>query len=168
MSVKIIFEKSEIFERVNVHTITVSDPVGSKEQNSLARIADVIPLTNDDKDKLYTLMYEAGIRILEYIGAYTTGIDYPYQVTDDTDPEFPDSIVFEMEFYTGAKEGIVIPIVQQSIAESLILYIVKEWLKRKNFLQAAVIVEDQYQESLPKIKSGLMYGQRVKKKYQII
>jgi hypothetical protein len=168
MSVKIIFTKKEILDRVNVHTINISDPVGSAKENTTARIADVIPLTNDDIHTYYQLMYQAGIKILEYIGAYTTDIDEPYLVTDDTDVDNPDSIIFEMEYHDDAKPGIITPIVQQSMAEALIFYIVKEWCKMKNFLNAANIVEINYNESLPKIKSGLMYQHRVKKKYRIM
>jgi hypothetical protein len=173
MSVQIIFTKKEILDRVNVHTINISDPVGSKEQNTTARIADVIPLTNDDVGTFYELLWQAGIRVLEYIGAYTDDVDNPYLITGSAEtPETvglpPDSIIFEMEYYEDAKEGIVTPIVQQAMAESLIFYIVKEWCKMKNFLNAANIVAINYNESLPKIKSGLMYGQRVRKKYRIM
>jgi len=168
MSIKLVFEKKEIFERVQVQSVYLSDPVGTKEGNTSIRIADVIPITSSEDDIFYTYMYEAGARVLELIGAYTEDIDFPYQVTDSTDPEFPESIIYEIELYSGAKIGKVIPILQMAVAEALIYYIVKEWLKIKGYAPGAAVYEDKCEKAFDSIRTALMYGQRVRKKYRIL
>jgi len=168
MSLKIIFEKKEIKDRVTNLTIDISDPIGSNEANATMRIADIIPITNDETVSFETLLYEAGARVLEQIGGYTDGVDYPYQVTDETDPEFPLSVVYEIELYSGAKVGLVIPIVQQAMTESLIYYIAKEWCAYKGYYQTASVLERKYADAYDRIKSGLKYGQRPKLTYRTL
>jgi len=168
MSVKIVHEISEITDRVNSQSVYVSDPVGDKNSNSAMRIADVIPVTNSETDIVTQFLYQAGVNILEEIGAYTKDIDYPYTITDSTDPEFPNSIIFEVELNKNSKEGVALPMLQQAIADTLIYYILTEWVKVKNYNAAYLVFQTKYDQALKQVKSSLMYGNKAKKPYKIM
>lgn len=174
MSVTIAFTKEEIFRLVNEETIYLSDPIGTKDNNAASRIADVIPLTQDDKSFVDVKLYEVGARILSKTGFNVTDIQYPYAVTDDTYPpgEFPDCIVFRFNLYTNvaveANKYVVLPMVQQHIMEAIVAYIVTEWLKIKGYEGQVPIYQEKFIEALREIKSALMYKQRASKTYRTL
>lgn len=167
--ITVAFTKKEIFDLVSTSTIYLSNPVGTKEQVSSQRLGDIIPMHQDDKEGFFSIkLYEAGARIFKVTGYNVTGIDYPYVVTDSTYPsdEFPSSIVFRFNLYDGANKYVIMPMVQQHIAEALINYIVAEWLKDKGYLSAATMKLEKFEEALSEIKSSLQYGQKATKTYR--
>ena len=161
----IVITKQELFDLVNQETVYLSDPVGAEQDNAIKRLADVLPMTEDDRDFFNVKLYEAGVRILNQLAFNVEGVDFPYSVTDDTDPFHPNSIVYKFNLYNGANELVVLPLVQQYVAESLIKYIVLEWLKVKGYTNYIPQKTLEFENSLSEIKSSLMYGQRAKKKY---
>ena len=170
MKVTVAFTKDEIFRLVSQDTIYLSNPIGDKPTLSAQRIAEVLPMLEDDKDFFSIKLYEAGTRIFRMVGYNVTDIDYPYVVTDSTyaEDEFPSSIVFRFNLYTGANEYVVMPMVQQHMVEALIRYVVAEWLTLKGYGDMAALKMKQFEYSLSEIKSSLMYGQRATKTYRTI
>ena len=168
--ITVAFTKDEIFRLVSQDTIYLSDPVGEKNNLVAQRISEVIPMLKDDQDFFSIKLYEAGSRIFRIVGYNVTGIDFPFLVTDSTYPvdEFPSSIVFRFNLYDGANEYVVMPMVQQHIAEALIRYIVAEWLLTKGYGDMAALKMKQFEFSLQEIKSSLMYGQRATKTYRTL
>lgn len=159
-------KKETLFKLVNQETIYLSDPIGSQEKNITNRLADIIPLTEDDKSYFDIKILEVGVRILEKIAIYTKDIEYPYTVTDSLDQNYPDSIVYVFELPEGAHVGVIIPLLQQYITETLVKYIVSDWLKTKKFDFS--IKELEFNNSLNKIKSAFLFGMKAVTKFRTL
>lgn len=162
----IIITKTELFERVSQETIYLSDPIGAKEANAENRLADILPITKDDMPYFETKLYEVGVEVLKKIAPYTSGIDFPYRITDATETTYPNSIIFQFNLPSELMMGVIITLLQQAITETLILYIIKEWLKTKNYPYQEK--ELQYEKSLSKIKQSFMFGKRAKTTYRTL
>jgi hypothetical protein len=154
----IILTKDELLNLVSQETIYLSDPIGTSEENTAKRLADVLPLTKDDTSFFDIKLYEVGTRALAKLAPYTADITYPYTITDETDPTYPNSVVYIFTLPATSREGVVLSMIQQSIVETIVKYIVKEWLKVKGYPYQ--MKEQEYEESLKNIKSSFMYGRK--------
>lgn len=162
----LIITKQELFNLVNQETIYLSDPVGAEHDNAIKRLADVLPMTENDRDYFDIKLFEVGTKVLQKIAPYAKTIDYPYTVTDSTDPTYPDSVVYKFTLPTGSRVGVAVPLIQQYIVESLVKYIVKEWLKTKGL--SPELKEMEFNYSLDSIKTAFMYGRQAKTKYRTL
>ena len=173
----LIISKDELFNLVNQATVFMANPVGSEKTNTDNRLAEVVPLTKDNMDFLNIKLYEVGIKILKKIAPYTSGkakdgdialqtIQYPYTITDATDPTYPNSFVLQYYFYTDNDIGAQSYMIQQAVIEALSKYVIKEWLKTHSFPYQ--IYEQEFEEALGNIKSAFMYGRRAKTKFRTL
>jgi len=162
----IAITKQELFDLVNQETVYLSDPVGAEQDNAIKRLAEVLPMTENEKDYFNIKLFEVGAKILEKIAPYTKEVDYPYTITDSSDPNFPDSIVYKFSLPDGSRVGVAIPLIQQYIVESLIKYIVKEWLKTKGI--NSELKELEFNLSLNNLKSAFIFGRKSKTTYKTL
>ena len=162
----LIITKQELFNLVNQETVYLSDPVGSVKENSINRLADVLPMTEDDRDYFNIKLFEIGVRIFQKITPYTKNITQPYTITDPTDLTNPNSIIYKFELPLGAVTDVATPLIQQYIVESIVKYIVKEWLKIKGYSTELKDLEFNY--SIDNIKSAFMHGRKATLKYRTL
>ena len=173
----LIISKTDLFNLVNQATVYMADPVGNEQANADNRISYIVPFTKDNMDFLNTKLYEVGIKVLKKIAPYTSGkatsdsvdletIQYPYTITDDTDPTYPNSFVLQYFFYTDNDIGVQSYMIQQAVIESLSKYIIKEWLKARGFPYQ--IYEQDFEKSLDNIKSAFMFGRKAKLRHTIL
>lgn len=173
----LIVSKTQIFDLVNQATVFMADPIGPKETNVLNRVAEIVPLTLDNIDFINMKLYEVGIMILKKAFPYTSGkvaetdttletIQYPYTITDDTDPNYPNSFVLQYFFYTDNDIGAQSYMIQQAVIETLWKYILKEWLKTRGYPYQ--LYEQEFENALSNIKSAFMFGRRASLKIKTL
>jgi len=162
----VTISKQALFDLVNQETVYMSDPVGSAQDNTVKRLADVLPMTENERDYFNTKLFEVGVRILEKIAPYTKDIDTPYVITDETDTTHPDSIIYTFTLPDGANSAVITPLIQQYIVESLVRYIVMEWLKIKGVSPG--LKETEFNRSLDNIKTAFMYGRKTVKTFRTL
>lgn len=169
MIITLTYTKEELHHLVNQQTIYISDPVGTKEANTINRIADIIPLTNDDKDFFNTSLYQVGNKVLTKLAYDVEDIEVPFIISGNNDPEYPDPLVmYKFNLYSGANELVVVPQVQQAVSMALINGIIEDWLTVKGFFQQALVYKEKYENALFDIKSAMMYGQKTTKTYRTL
>lgn len=161
-----VISKQELFDLVNQETVYMSDPIGSAQDNTVKRLADVLPMTENERDYFNTKLFEVGVRILEKIAPYTKDIDTPYAITDETDATYPDSVVYKFTLPDGANGTVIIPLIQQYIVEALVRYIVTEWLKIKGVNTEHK--ETEFNRSLSNIKTAFTYGRKAVKTFRTL
>lgn len=172
MNYHFTYKIDELFAMVNLETIAISDRIGSDSVATLNRLADVIPLTNDDIIYFNIFLNRGGARVFEAMAAYAETVDsdgneiYPYYITDETDTTYPKSIVYKISLHTDVKPAIAIPLITSTICKALVTFIIKEWLKLKGFNDMVTIKEIEFENSLSDIKRGLTFGIRATKTYR--
>jgi len=169
MIITLTFTKKELLDLITNRTIYLANPVGEKEKQGANRIGELIPLMEDDYSFFNSALFSASKKVYSKLAYNVTDIDIPYVISGDDDTDYPDPIViYRFNLYTGANEKVIIPMVQQAVVESLIYFIISEWLTTKNYFDQAAIFNKKFEESLPDIKSALMYGQRASKTYRTL
>lgn len=151
MALLLTYKKSKLFDQVANKTLLLSRTTKN----------DDLLLTDELKDTVKTWYCEAGRRVLEKIGAHTDNIQVPYIQTKEGE-NFPeaDSINFTVVTHDDSRDGIIIPLLDSSIREFIISYVLNEWLK----LNGVPSIED-VNDKLQQIKRNIEYGSRAKKKY---
>ena len=167
--VTITYTKDELINLINHQTIYLSDPLGKKEDNAANRLADVVPLTNDDRSFFDVALFDVGTKVFTKLAYDIDGIESPFIISGNEDPEYPDPLViYRFNLYAGANALVVLPQVQQTIAEALINGILASWLQTKSYINQALIYAEKFEQSLTDIKSSLMYKQKASKTYRTL
>lgn len=159
------YKIDDLFRMTNSETVLLSDQVGETQGNVLNRLADVIPITRDDVEQFNVFLNRGGSRVFEVLASYSEDTDFPYYITDETDTEYPSSVVFKISLYDDVKPGIAIPLLTSTICKALVTYIVKEWLKLKGLMSYVALKEEEFDTALADIRRGITFGHKTRKSY---
>lgn len=121
-----------------------------------------LELTDEMEPHIRMKYCEAGRRVLEKIGAHTNNIQVPYVQTSDGEnyPE-ADSINFTVVTHDDSRDGVIVPLLDSSIMEFILSYVLNEWLKENG-----VPPLDNSEKKLQQIKRNIEYGSRTRRKYK--
>jgi hypothetical protein len=160
----IVITKDELLRLVGLETLYLANPSGVENTPAGNKLQDIVPLLKEDMPFFETRLYEVGINILKEVIPYVKEIDVPYTITDSEDEYYPDSIIFSFNLPETSQVGVAIPIIQQEILNTISGYIIKEWLKSKQYPYKDK--EEVYFTSLSEIKSAFMCGRKTTLKYK--
>lgn len=137
----------------------------SRRLNESTQEADIIPMTEDEKDFFSTYAKEAALYLWEKMATFAAA--------DETEPftisinGYFHKITWKLDEPTGYIAGVQDPLIEGWIDKCIISYIVSEWLRIKGFdtystggrggVSAWQMEWGKFTETLEKIKSALMY-----------
>lgn len=169
---KFIYTKADLFNQVKEETLQISNRVGDKGKLHENRFPEVVPFTDNDQSFFNIQLNRVCPYVLEAIGAYTGTtdnddiIDYPYQITDDTDTESPDSVIFKIIPPDEERIGRLVGLITSRMCEAIVSYIVQNWLISKMLSQEAIIFSQKFESAISNVRKNLGYGERASLTYR--
>ena len=164
--ITISFEIESLFNHVIQRTVYYS-----KRLNQSPQEADIIPMTEDERDFFYTWLRQGANLAWEKIATFASeDVDAPFILDIDGDDASTssqyNSLVYRLDEPTGYVGGVQNPMITNAIHDTIVSYVVSEWLRMKGYDQNWQIEWAKHLEGLARIKSALMYKNTAKLTYK--
>lgn len=167
--ITITFDIEKLFNLVIQRTVYFSTQL---DQATVK--ADLIPMTEDDREWFYTCLREACTKVWEKLGTFAAASeDFPYILDIEGDESSTSSaenkIIFKLDEPASYRPGVQNALVTNAIQNAIVFFIVCEWLRLKGFTERDNNWQIEYTKhtlALPEIRRHMEYYEKPKLKYR--
>jgi len=185
--ITIIFDIEKLFNLVIQRTVYFSDQL---DQNIVK--ADLIPMTEDDRELFYTLLQEASGTTWEVLATWAADSEadpYLFNLDDggESTSTYINKVVFKLDesghnYIVRDEDGVEVvqdhhinpqfkggvsnPLLINAIQKAMVSFVVSDWLRLKGFDQNWQIEFARHQQGLTDIRRAMEYRRRAKTKYR--
>ena len=152
MAALFYYKKQELFDWLISETAVLADSLDNPK----------IQLSEPHYGLVKSYFCMAGKKVLQKIGAHTEGIQVPYVQTQEGEnyPE-AEAINFTLVTPEGTRDGVNVPMINASIKEFILYFVLQKWLKNHGHPDYVNL-----EELASEIKKAVEYGCTLNRKYR--